>query len=168
MISGKSGSTTIEPNSNRRNMRTLILIDNNKDDLQFMKEAISSVDSSIQSLSFIYAEEAMTALLHDLVVKPDTIFINVNMPAKMGLKCFLELRSIEAFNDVPVVVYAPKITSEIVESLKDSGATLTFERPATMRGWKDVINEILNSVNQVDNNSHYGAYESHAEEALNK
>jgi response regulator RpfG family c-di-GMP phosphodiesterase len=148
-------------------MRTIILIDSNKDDLQFMKEAISSVDPYINSLSFIYAEEAMTALVHDLVVKPDTIFININMPANMGLKCFLELRSMETFNNVPVVVYGPKITSEIVESLKDSGATLTFERPATIRGWKDVMNEILNSINP-DIESHRQALQSHEEVTVNK
>lgn len=163
----KNESTTIEPNFNRQNMRTLILIDDNKDDLQFMKEAISAVDPNIQSLSFIYADEAMTALLHDLVVKPDTIFINMNMPARTGLKCFLELRNMETFNDVPVVVYAPKITSEIVESLQDSGATLTFEKPATIRGWKEVMNEILNSVNHSDSDSRT-AYESHVELVLNK
>ena len=141
-------------------MRTLILIDSNRDDLQFMKEAISSVDPDIQSLSFIYAEEAMKALCHDLVVKPDTIFINISMPAKTGVKCFLELRNMETFNDVPIIVYAPKITSEIVESLKDSGATMTFEKPATIRGWKDAMNEMLNSVYNADTNRYVEAYES--------
>jgi hypothetical protein len=43
-------------------------------------------------------------------------------------------------------VYAPRITSEIVESLKDSGATMTFEKPNTIRGWKETMNGILNSV----------------------
>ena len=127
-------------------MRILILVDNNKDDLQFMKEAISSVDPHIQSLSFIYADEAMKALHHDLIVKPDAIFININMPAKSGLKCFLELRNNETFHDVPIIVYAPKITSEILESLSTSGATLTFEKPNTIRGWKETMSEMLNSV----------------------
>jgi response regulator RpfG family c-di-GMP phosphodiesterase len=139
-------SATIETDLKLKTMRTLILIDNNQDDLQFMKEAISSVDPHVQSLSFIYADEAMKALRHDLVVKPDTIFINVNMPAKSGLKCFLELRNNDIFNDVPIIVYAPRITSEIVESLKDSGATMTFEKPNTIRGWKETMNGILNSV----------------------
>jgi DNA-binding NarL/FixJ family response regulator len=124
-----------------------------------MKEAISSVDSSIQCLSFIYAEEAMNALLQDLVIKPDTIFVNISMPAKMGLKTFLELRGIETFNEVPVVVYAPKITAEIVESLKDSGATLTFEKPTTIRGWKEVMNEVLNSINHVETLADQVAFE---------
>jgi CheY-like chemotaxis protein len=127
-------------------MRTLILIDNNKDDLQFMKEAISSVDPHIQSLSLIFADEAMKALQRDLVVKTDAIFININMPAKSGLKCFLELRNNDTFNDVPIIVYAPRITSEIVESLKDSGATMTFEKPNTIRGWKETMDGILNSI----------------------
>jgi CheY-like chemotaxis protein len=134
-------------------MRTLLLIDNNKDDLQFMKEAISSVDPFIQSLSFVYADEAMKALHHNLIVKPDIIFININMPAKSGLKCFLELRNTETFNDIPIFVYASKITAEIAESLKDAGATIAFEKPNTIRSWKESINDILNAVpnSQVSN-----------------
>jgi response regulator RpfG family c-di-GMP phosphodiesterase len=139
-------SATFETHLKLEKMRTLILIDNNNDDLQFMREAISSVDPHIQSLSFIYADEAVDALQRDLVVKPDTIFININMPAKSGLKCFLELRRNNIFNDVPIIVYAPRITSEIVESLKDSGAIMTFEKPNTIRGWKETMNGILNSV----------------------
>jgi response regulator RpfG family c-di-GMP phosphodiesterase len=135
-------------------MRTLILIDNNVDDLQFMKEAISSVDPYVQNLSFIYADEVLKALQHDLIVKPDTIFININMPAKSGFKCFLELRNNEAFNDVPIFVYSPRITSEIVESLKDSGATMTFEKPNTIRGWKEKMNELLNSISNSHASTH--------------
>jgi response regulator RpfG family c-di-GMP phosphodiesterase len=127
-------------------MRTLILIDNNVDDLQFMKEAISSVDPHVQNLSFVYADEAIKALQHDLIVKPEAIFININMPAKSGFKCFLELRNNETFNDVPIFVYAPIIKAEVVESLKDSGATMTFERPNTIRGWKETMNVMLNSI----------------------
>lgn len=110
----------------------------------------------------------MNALLQDLVIKPDTIFINISMPAKMGLKTFLELRGIETFNDVPIVVYAPKITSEIVESLKDSGATLTFEKPTTIRGWKEVMNEVLNSINHVEILADQVAFDDLTELVLNK
>lgn len=149
-------------------MRTLILIDSSKDDLQFMKEAISSVDPHIQSLSFVYAEEALKALYHDLIIKPDTIFININMPAKSGLKCFLELRSNDTFNDVPIVVYAPKITSEIRESLNDSGATMTFERPSTIRGWKEVMSGVLNSIPHRSNGQPAGFHDSRELSALNK
>lgn len=127
-------------------MKTLILIDPNKDDLQFMKEAIFSVDPDIQCLSFVYAEEAMRALVNDLVIKPAAIFINLNMPRKNGLQCILELRTIQNYNDVPIFLYSPTIASGIREVLRDSGATMAFEKPNTIKGWKSVMNEMLNSV----------------------
>ncbi len=127
-------------------MKTIVLIDTNKDDLQFMKEALASIDSGIQCLSFVFPDESVKALMNDVVKKPDVIFMNLNMRGKNGIQCLTELRSNGRFEDVPVVLYAPKITSEVMGSLSDLGAMMTFERPGTLRGWKTVIHEVLISI----------------------
>lgn len=43
--------------------RTVILIDDDQEDLDLMKQAIHTVDSSLLCLSFIYPEEALRVLM---------------------------------------------------------------------------------------------------------
>jgi response regulator RpfG family c-di-GMP phosphodiesterase len=127
-------------------MRNLILIDNNKDDLQFMKEALASADASIQCVSFIFSEEAIRAMVNKVVERPQAVFMNLNMPYRNGVQCLMELRSSAAFSNLPVILYAPKITFEVKEALKGSGNTLFFEKPKTIMGWKKVMRQMLSSV----------------------
>jgi CheY-like chemotaxis protein len=131
-------------------MRTIILIDNNKDDLQFLKEAVAFVDADTQCLSFVYGDEAMLALKSGLLEKPYLIFMSLNMPGKNGIECLRMLRNSERFDDVPVILYAPRITSDVVESLTDLGIAMTFQKPNTIRGWKTVVLEMLTSVHIPD------------------
>jgi CheY-like chemotaxis protein len=133
-------------------MRTLILIDNNKDTFQFMKEACGSVDPNIHCVSFVYAEEAVKTLMTGFIKKPDAVFINLNMPGKNGVKCLMELRSNPTLVDLPIILYAPIITREVVEALKGSGMTTIFEKPNTIVGWKGVMREMLNSMDNVEIN----------------
>lgn len=127
-------------------MRNLILIDNNKDDLQFIKEALSSVDSAIECLSFIYSEEAIKAMMNGIVEKPDAVFMSLNLPQGNGIRCLMELRSSKVFMDLPVIVYAPKIGPDMLALLKDSGNTLFFEKPKTMAAWKGIVRKMLATI----------------------
>lgn len=127
-------------------MRMIILIDNNKDDLQFMKEAINFVDADVQCLSLVYGEEAVNALINEVVERPDAIFMNLNMPGKNGLQCLGMIRTNRKFDDLPVAVYAAKISTDVIETLKDLGMTMSFEKPNTIREWKMVMREMLNSI----------------------
>jgi CheY-like chemotaxis protein len=127
-------------------MRNLVLIDNNKDNLLFIKEALASNDPDVQCLSFIYSEEAMTALMSKMLDGPAAVFMNLNMPRRNGIQCLMELRSNSEFDTLPVFLYAPKITIEVVEALKGSGITTAFEKPDTMLGWKKIMREMLTSM----------------------
>jgi CheY-like chemotaxis protein len=133
-------------------MRTLVLIDNNKDDLLFIKEALASIDSDIQCLSFVYSEEAMNAMMSKILDGPDAVFMNLNMPRRNGIQCLMELRSNPAFENLPVVLYAPRITVDVLELLKGSGVTTAFEKPNTMLGWKKIMQEMLTSIDNPTEN----------------
>lgn len=133
-------------------MRTLLLIDNNQDTLQFMKEATSYADKDTQCLCFVYADEAMSTMMTGYVKRPDMVVINLNMPRRNGIQCLKELRSSPRFSDLPVILYTSKITFEVVEALKDSGVSTFFEKPNTILGWKKIMREMLNSVGNFDTN----------------
>jgi CheY-like chemotaxis protein len=133
-------------------MRTLVLIDNNKDDLLFIKEALATIDGDIQCLSFVYSEEAMHAMTTKMLDGPDAVFMNLNMPRRNGIQCLMEFRSNPAFENLPIFLYAPRITTEVLEALKGSGFTTAFEKPNTMLGWKKIMKQMITAIdNPADN-----------------
>ena len=51
--------------------RTIVLTDDDQDDLDVMKEAIDQVDSTRLSISFLQSEQAFRLLSQELVVLPE-------------------------------------------------------------------------------------------------
>jgi response regulator RpfG family c-di-GMP phosphodiesterase len=127
-------------------MRTLLLIDHNKDNLQFMKEALVSIDDEIQCLSFVFAEEVIAACANETLEVPTAIFMNFDMPTKDGAKFLQELRAYDQYHELPVIFYVSKVTLEIVKLVENLGVTMTFEKPNTIRGWKTVMREMVSSI----------------------
>jgi response regulator RpfG family c-di-GMP phosphodiesterase len=127
-------------------MKTIVLVDQNKDDLQFMKEAIAAISPEYRCLSFVFPEEAVHAMINDIVRKPDIVVMNLNLRGKNGIQWLTKLRMEPKFDDMPVVLFAPKITPNIVSALEDLGVTYTFEKPSTIRGWKTAMGEMFVSI----------------------
>jgi CheY-like chemotaxis protein len=127
-------------------MKTLLLIDHNRDNFQFIKEAVASIDDNISCLSLVYSNEAIDALLAGTIQTPFAIFMNLNMPGKTGVQFISELRASHKFEMLPVMFYAPTITSEVMQQVKDLGVSIVFEKPTTIRGWKTAMMEMLSSI----------------------
>lgn len=124
--------------------RTVILIDDDPDDLDIIKQTISSVDSSLVCISFIYPDEALHVLLsQELVVVPDLIFIDINMPGITGDKCLKALRSSRLFDDVFIAMYSTSMPETVSDALKQLGANTTFEKPVRMAKYTEIIEKIL-------------------------
>jgi CheY-like chemotaxis protein len=124
--------------------KTIVLIDDDPDDLDIMKETLHKVEPSTQCISFLYPDEAIRVITGELIVIPDYIIIDMNMPRKTGLECLRELRSQEDFRDVPIVIYSTTISHATRETLMKSGATHVFQKPAKYEAWTGVLQKVLN------------------------
>lgn len=124
--------------------RTVILIDDDQEDLDIMKQAIEEVDSSLLCLSFIYPEEALRVLLgKQLVVLPDYVFIDINMPGITGDKCLKALRRQNEFNDLVIALYSTSMPETVAEALKADGADFVFKKPVRIKGYVDILRNII-------------------------
>src|ERR1044071_7839124 len=125
--------------------RTIILIDDDPDDLDIIKQSIASVDPSLVCISFIYPDEALRVLLsRELVVIPDLIFIDINMPGLTGDKCLKALRNDILFKNTFIVMYSTSMPDTVSEALKQLGANYTFEKPVRLASYASLITDILN------------------------
>ena len=125
--------------------KTVIIIDDDQDDLDMMKQAIKSVDPELLCISFIYAEEALRLLLSkELVVLPDFIFIDINMPGITGDKCLKALRIRAEFNEIAITLYSTSMPEPVAEALKTAGADFVFEKPVRLKTYSEILKKILN------------------------
>jgi CheY-like chemotaxis protein len=124
--------------------KTIVLIDDDPDDLDIMKETLSKVEPSTQCISFVYPDEAIRVITSELIVIPDYIIIDMNMPRKTGLECLRELRAQEEFQDIPIVIYSTTISQATREALRKAGATHVFQKPSKYEAWTGVLKKVLN------------------------
>lgn len=126
---------------------TIILIDDDPDDLEMIKQAISAVDAGIVCISFIYPDEALRVLLtRELVVIPDLIFIDINMPGLTGDKCLRAIRKDRSFDRVFIAMYSTSMPDTVSEALRNLGANFAFEKPVRMARYSQIVGEIVKTV----------------------
>jgi CheY-like chemotaxis protein len=127
------------------NMKIIIVIDDDADDLELMKDAIAEVDSSLVCISFIYADEALQLLAKGQIIQPDYIFVDINMPRLDGPTFLETLRSQSEYENTPVIMYSTHLPEEDSRKLINSGASLTFQKPNTFADYVHILGNILNS-----------------------
>jgi len=124
--------------------KTVVVIDDDQDDLELMKLALNDVDSSLLCLSFVYPEEALRMLFSkELIVLPDHIFIDINMPRMTGDKCLKMLRTRRDFDHIKITLYSTSMPDTVAEALKLQGANHVFEKPVRLKSYSEILQSII-------------------------
>jgi CheY-like chemotaxis protein len=77
-------------------MRSILLVDDDEDDRSLFKEAVNSLDKSIQCWTAHDGQHALQVLMYDLIVIPDVIFLDLNMPKMNGLEFLSTIKKKQA------------------------------------------------------------------------
>src|SRR3712207_625430 len=85
--------------------KTVLLADDDADDAEIFQEALREVAPSTN----LYRVESGTAILQYLKdnrnVRPDIIFMDLNMPLMNGWQCLAKLKNTKGLDDIPVIIY---------------------------------------------------------------
>lgn len=81
-------------------MKRIVLIDDDKDDGQFFKEVLKEINPSIEFEYYDEGEVALTMLADQNTIKPDIIFLDVNMPLLTGWDCLAKIKQLESLQAV--------------------------------------------------------------------
>jgi CheY-like chemotaxis protein len=127
--------------------KTIVLIDDDADDLEILREAISQIEPSAHCISFIYPDEAIRVICNELIVTPDFIFTDINMPRMAGDKCINILRNNREFDSTIITVLSTTIPTDVAEALTNMGANYAFEKPSNMNTYYEMLSMILNQPN---------------------
>jgi len=88
--------------------RTVLLVDDDKDDLELLEEALKIVDANHRIIEAQNGEEAL-GVLNNLVKEgkmPCLIVLDINMPKMDGRQTFLAIKADAKISNIPVVIFS--------------------------------------------------------------
>lgn len=87
------------------NPKTFFLVDDDEDDRELFGLALEEADASIHLLTANSGAEALDMLAQEHI-RPDTIFLDLNMPMMDGKECLAELKNNPQTRDIPVIIFS--------------------------------------------------------------
>ena len=125
----------------RRN-HLLFLVDDDVDDHEIFKSALSQVDESILLMIAGNGKEALQ-VLSSLDQLPDFIFLDLNMPRMGGIQFLTEIKKSDSLHIIPVIVYSTSNHPDDKGKALDGGATKFFTKPAKFSELCNLLQSLL-------------------------
>jgi len=124
--------------------RNILLIDDDADDRELFREAISVVDPNVTYQAAEDGEDALRKLVEPVVSLPDVIFLDINLPGMSGWQCLKELKLKEPLRRIPVIMYSTSNHQRDKEIAKDLGAVCLITKPANYRVLVEILTTVVN------------------------
>jgi CheY-like chemotaxis protein len=125
-------------------MRTLLLVDDDEDDRILFQEAVSVLDKSIQCWTATDGQHALQILSYDLVVLPDLIFLDLNMPRMNGLEFLHAIKGNRSLRSIPVIIYSTSCNPNDIAQAKNLGALDFLTKPSDFNDLYSKLIHVLN------------------------
>jgi CheY-like chemotaxis protein len=123
--------------------KLILVVDDDADDRDLFREALSETDKAI---GYIYVKngiEAIDLLSRPNIVLPDFIFLDLNMPRLDGRECLIRLRRMPWLNEIPVIIFSTSKLDDDCASFKKLGASLCITKPLLFEDLKKVIRFVI-------------------------
>jgi CheY-like chemotaxis protein len=100
----------------------ILVVDDDQEDSEFFKEAVAEVDAEIKTWVAKDGRDALRLLTRELVLPPDYIFLDINMPIMNGRETLIEIKKNTRLRDIPVIMYSTTSDTKEIKSYYDLGA----------------------------------------------
>jgi CheY-like chemotaxis protein len=123
-----------------RPITSILLIDDDPDDCDVFKTALSDVSSSIHIQCLHSSEQLQATLAQHL---PDVIFLDINMPMVDGFACLKQLQDNLRYSRIPIIMYSSSLSQKEINAAYGYGASLFFRKPTRYADLLDSLKSIL-------------------------
>jgi CheY-like chemotaxis protein len=125
----------------------ILSIDDDDDDRELLREAISLIDRDIICIQLNDGVDALNYLDSDLEL-PDLIFLDINMPRMNGIACLELIRSNPKFDSTKVIIFSTSRDILDLEKVK----TLGSEFITKPNSFSDLVTLLKNVLGQKQRN----------------
>ena len=116
----------------------VLFVDDDIDDREFFKDALSYVDPKISCVLAKDCEQALR-VLETAEVLPRYVFLDIHMPAMSGKSCLTQIKADSKFDEVKIVMYSNSNDEALMAEYKALGATYFLIKPPTFKGLCDSL-----------------------------
>lgn len=124
-------------------VRSILLIDDDADEIEILNEAVEMVGSDS---TCDWAEGAEMAYGVLRVSRPDLILLDFNMPVHNGLVCLEEIKKKKELRHIPVIMYSTCIDNTLQQEAMNKGAFRCIQKPISVY---DLVKELRTLFTQV-------------------
>jgi len=124
-------------------LKTIIVIDDDLDDLDIMSDVIATVEPESNCITFKDPQTAVGELLSNQHLLPDYIFIDYNMPLMSGDECLEKLRQCQRLSDAIIVMISTSMPEIATSKLYDAGANYAVEKPSRLSNYYTLFKSIF-------------------------
>ena len=124
--------------------KKILLAEDDPDDVQFFLQYLGDRSDLLLLPPVDNGEEVFEYLqkAHNGTF-PDLIILDQNMPKCNGLQTLAILKTNAQFENIPVFVYSTYTDAYLVKQSIQLGARSVLEKPVSVEGYHQMINEIL-------------------------
>lgn len=123
----------------------ILVVDDDIDDLLFFIDALGEIDPRIECITALNGIEALRKL-EVLPVRPDYIFLDLNMPKMNGKQCLKHIKNNPHFQSIPVIIYSTSRLQDDMDEVTSLGAAAFLIKPNKFQQLKAEIAAILAKV----------------------
>jgi len=124
-------------------MKTVLIVDDDADDIKFLRTAIRYVDASIQCINASNGQGALDILANASFLQPDYIFLDLNMPRMDGRECLKRIKNIASLEDIPVIIYSTSKREVVELETVPKGAVYFLTKPTKLSVLKEQVSNIF-------------------------
>lgn len=103
--------------------KCLLIIDDDPEDIDILQLAFKSIGHSVEWIIYTDSEMAVQDLKErSFYPSPDGIFLDLNMPRKDGLQVLADIKEMNSYSCIPVIIHSTSIAHEEIDVAIQSGA----------------------------------------------
>lgn len=120
----------------------ILYIDDDPDDREFFREAVREIDPSFTCYTANDGAEGLREM-QEMIVMPDLIFVDMNMPVMNGKQFLSEIKSRMRFRCIPVVIYSTTIHPNDKKKFLAMGAQAVLVKPDSVKKVVHLIQSVI-------------------------
>jgi CheY-like chemotaxis protein len=125
----------------------ILLIDDDPDEWDIFNEALQEVCATCKCT---YADGALDGLNMLRFIRPDVIFLDINMSKVNGFECLQRIKMIDTFQNVPVVIYSNGIQDDTLARATKMGAVACIRKPTGIPELIVVLRHVIQSAEPLE------------------
>jgi CheY-like chemotaxis protein len=117
--------------------KNFLQIDDDSDDCELFMEALFAVSTSSYTAINDPVEAYHKLLMQE--IKPDVIFLDLNMPVMSGLELLAEIKKQDALQQIPIIIFSTSQLDDIKREAKQLGAYDYISKPNNFNDLKQIL-----------------------------